>query len=125
MNIKSKFDHCNLNVLDLDESIAFYGQALGLKEARRKTAGDGSFILAYLTDGKTEFTLELTWLRDHDEAYDLGENESHLCLRVAGNYDDIRRYHREMGCLCYENTGMGQYFIEDPDGYWIEILPEH
>jgi lactoylglutathione lyase len=124
MNINGRFDHYNFNVLDIEKSISFYGQALGLKEARRKTADDGSFILVYLTDGKTGFSLELTWLRDHPAPYDLGECEFHLCLRVAGDYDEIRRYHKAMGCVCFENAEMGLYFIEDPDGYWIEILPE-
>ncbi|MDR0395493.1 MAG: VOC family protein [Tannerella sp.] len=124
MKINSKFDHYNFNVIDLEKSIGFYDKALGLKEARRKTAEDGSFILVYLTDGKTGFSLELTWLRDREKPYELGESEFHLCMRVAGNYDEIRRYHKEMGCVCFENTDMGLYFIEDPDGYWIEILPE-
>jgi lactoylglutathione lyase len=124
MNINSRFDHYNFNVLDLEKSISFYNQALGLTEARRKTAADGSFILIYLTDGKTGFQLELTWLRDHKEPYNLGECEFHLCLRVRGDYEAIRNYHKEMGCVCFENTDMGLYFIEDPDGYWIEILPE-
>ncbi|MDR1524138.1 MAG: VOC family protein [Tannerella sp.] len=124
MNINSKFDHYNFNVLDLEKSLSFYDRALGLKEARRKTAGDGSFILVYLTDGKTGFSLELTWLRDREEPYDLGESEFHLCMRVAGDYDEIRKYHKEMECVCYENAAMGLYFIEDPDGDWIEILPE-
>lgn len=123
MEIKSRFDHYNFNVLDLEKSLQFYNKALGLKEARRKVAGDGSFILVYLTDGQTGFSLELTWLRDRAEAYDLGECEFHLCMRVAGDYDEVRSYHREMGCICFENTEMGLYFIEDPDGYWIEILP--
>lgn len=60
----------------------FYEKALGLKEVRRKTASDGSFILVYMGDGETSFTLELTWLRDRKEPYDLGEGEYHLCLRV-------------------------------------------
>lgn len=124
MNINSTFDHYNFNVFDLEKSISFYDRALGLKEARRKTAEDGSFILVYLTDGKTGFSLELTWLRDRKEPYDLGESEFHLCLRVAGDYDEIRKYHKEMGCVCFENAAMGLYFIEDPDGYWIEILPK-
>lgn len=123
MEIKSRFDHYNFNVLDLEKSLDFYNKALGLKEARRKVAGDGSFILVYLTDGQTGFSLELTWLRDRAEAYDLGECEFHLCMRIAGDYDEVRSYHREMGCICFENTEMGLYFIEDPDGYWIEILP--
>lgn len=124
MVIKSKFDHYNFNVLDLERSLVFYEKALGLKEKRRKEAADGSFILVYLTDEQTGFLLELTWLRDRVEPYDLGECEYHLCMRVPGDYDEVRRYHKEMGCVCFENEEMGLYFIEDPDGYWIEILPE-
>ena len=67
--------------------------------------------------------LELTWLRDHPDAYELGENESHLCFRVAEDYDKVREFHKEMECICFENTTMGLYFINDPDDYWIEILP--
>lgn len=123
MEIKGRFDHFNINVRNLDKSIEFYNKSLGLKEVKRKEAGDGSFILVYLSDGVTPFTLELTWLRDHTEAYELGENESHLCLRVEGDYDAIRTYHKSMGCVCFENHEMGLYFINDPDDYWIEILP--
>ena len=123
MEVKGKFDHFNINVLNLDKSIAFYNKALGLKEVRRKTADDGSFILVYLGDDSTPFLLELTWLRDRMDPYELGDNESHLCFRAAGDYDAIRAYHRDMGCICFENTEMGLYFINDPDDYWIEILP--
>jgi len=123
MEIKGRFDHFNINVTDLNKSIAFYKTALGLTEVRRKEASDASFILVYLGDGVTPFSLELTWLKDHLEAYELGENESHICIRVEGDYDKIREYHREMGCICYENHSMGLYFINDPDDYWIEVLP--
>ena len=122
MEIKGKFDHFNINVLDLERSIAFYNKALGLKEHHRKEAADGSFILVYLTDDQTGFLLELTWLRDRNEPYELGDNESHLCFRVAGDYDEVRKFHKEMDCVCYENTDMGLYFINDPDDYWIEVL---
>ena len=109
MEIKGRFDHFNINVTDLDRSLAFYREALGLHEIKRKEAADGSFVLAYLGDDRTGFRLELTWLRDHaGRAYELGENESHLCLRVE---------------VCYENHDMGLYFINDPDDYWIEVLP--
>lgn len=123
MEVKSRFDHFNINVTNLERSIAFYEKALSLKEIKRKESKDGSFILVYLGEAKTGFSLELTWLRDHKGAYELGENESHICLRVEGDYDEIRKYHKEMGCVCYENTDMGLYFINDPDNYWIEILP--
>jgi lactoylglutathione lyase len=125
MEMKSKFDHYNFNVLDLEKSMAFYEKALGFKESFRKTAADGSFILVYLKDSSgSGFLLELTWLRDRKEPYDLGESEFHLAIRVAGDYGEVRRFHREMDCICFENEAMGIYFIIDPDGYWIEILPE-
>lgn len=124
MEVKGRVDHFNFNVLDLDRSIRFYEKALGLKEVRRMEAPDGSFILVYMGEEKTGFLLELTWLRDREEPYDLGEGEFHLCMRVPGNYDAVRAYHKQMDCVCYENTDMGLYFINDPDGYWIEILPE-
>ena len=123
MEIKARFDHFNFNVLDLEKSLAFYEKALGLKEVRRKVASDESFILVYLGDTEGHFTLELTWLRDRTEAYNLGECEYHLCVCVPGDYAATREYHREMGCIAYENHDMGLYFITDPDGYWIEILP--
>lgn len=123
MDIKARFDHFNINVSDLERSIEFYHKALNLREHHRKEASDGSFILVYLTDDVTGFLLELTWLRDKKEPYELGDNESHLCFRVAGDYDAVRAYHKEMGCVCFENEVMGLYFINDPDDYWIEILP--
>ena len=71
MEIKSRFDHFNINVTDLERSIAFYGKALGLKEHHRKEASDGSFILVYLTDNETGFLLELTWLKDSPEIWEV------------------------------------------------------
>ncbi len=123
MEIKARFDHFNVNVTNLERSIAFYQKALGLHEDHRKEAADGSFILVYMADDVTGFKLELTWLRDHKEPYELGENESHLCFRVEGDYDKVRQFHKEMGCVCFENDAMELYFINDPDDYWIEILP--
>ena len=124
MDIKAKFDHFNFNVADLERSISFYNKALGFVESHRINSNDGSFIIVYLKDTQSDFLLELTWMRDHPQAYDLGECEFHLCVRVPGDYDAVRAFHKEMGVVCYENHDMGLYFIEDPDGYWIEILPQ-
>ena len=124
MQIGARFDHFNINVTDLNKSIAFYEQALGMHEVRRKEASDGSFTLVYMGDDKSNFQLELTWLKDKEGPYELGDNESHLCLRVSEDYAKVHAFHKEMGCVCYENTRMGLYFIHDPDDYWIEILPE-
>lgn len=117
-----KFVHYNYNVLDLEKSMKFYEDALGLKEVRRKENPNGDWILSYLGDGQTEFTLELTWLRDRKEPYNLGENEIHMAFRTD-DYDEAYKKHKEMDCICYENPAMGIYFISDPDGYWLEILP--
>lgn len=120
--MKFTFLHNNINVVDIERSIAFYGEALGLREEKRKVAEDGSFILAFLGDGETGHQLELTWLKDHPDPYELGENESHIAFR-ADDFDTAHAHHKAMGCICFENTKLGVYFIEDPDGYWIEILP--
>lgn len=121
--MKFVFNHYNYNVLDLEKSMTFYEAALGLKEVRRKEAPDGSWKLVYLGDGVTDFQLELTWLRDRKEPYNLGENEFHLAFTVA-DYNAAHEKHKEMGCICFENPEMGIYFINDPDNYWLEIVPE-
>jgi lactoylglutathione lyase len=118
--MKTKFLHSNINVLDLRRSKEFYARALGLKEVLRKE-GNG-FVLLYLGDGVTSHQLELTWLEDRREPYDLGDNESHIAFEVD-DFDAAHKLHTEMGCICYENHDMGIYFIEDPDGYWLEVLP--
>lgn len=116
------FAHNNLNVYDMKKSLAFYQEALGLTVSRTKEADDGSFQLAFLTDGTTPHLLELTWLRDMDRPYELGDNEIHLAFTVD-DYESALAKHKEMDCVCFENPSMGIYFIEDPDGYWIEIIP--
>ena len=114
--------HENYNVADLDRSLAFYKEALGLHEKRRRTAEDGSFIIAFVGNETSDFELELTWLRDHPQKYDIGEEEFHLAFRTD-DFNGARSLHERMGCICFENPSMGLYFIRDPDGYWIEILP--
>lgn len=123
MEIQGYFDHFNFNVTDLSRSLTFYREALGFVPVGEIDGPEGQFKIVYLGDGHSSFRLELTWLRDHPQEYNLGECEFHLCVRVEGNYAAVRERHREMGCLCYENLEMGLYFIQDPDGYWIEILP--
>ena len=104
--MKFTFAHNNFNVIDLDKSLKFYEEALGLKEVRRKEAADGSFILVYLGD----------------DSYNLGDNEFHLAFETE-DMEAAHAKHKEMGCICFENPAMGIYFINDPDGYWLEIVP--
>lgn len=121
LKMKAKFNHCNINVTNLEKSIKFYQEALGLEEVSRKESE--GFTLVYLGDGVTSFKLELTYLKDHPQAYDLGENESHICFTVE-DYEESYNHHKQMNCICFENTAMGLYFISDPDEYWLEIIPE-
>ena len=116
--------HQNFNVKNLAESLAFYEKALGMTVARVKEASDGSFKLTFLTDAEGIHQIELTWLRDWDRPYNLGDNEFHMAF-VVDDYEEAHELHKEMGCICFENESMGLYFINDPDGYWIEIIPEH
>ena len=115
-----KMIHENYNVSDLDRSIKFYNEALDLHEVRRKTTDD--FIIVYLSNDVSDFELELTWLKDHPQPYNLGECEFHLAFQ-AEDYEAAHKKHEEMGCICFENEAMGIYFIVDPDGYCLEILP--
>ena len=118
-----RFAHNNFNVMDLEKSLRFYDEALGLKEVRRKVAADGHYIIVYLSDGESAHELELTWLRDWDkDFYDLGDDEFHLAF-TTDDMEAAHKKHEEMGCICFENPEMGIYFITDPDEYWIEIIP--
>ena len=106
-----KFNHFNFNVLDLNKSLAFYKEALGLEPVREKDASDGSFKLVYLGDGVSDFTLELTWLKDRTEPYNLGECEFHLAFHVD-DYEGIHKKHEEMGCI--RKSGYGHLFHHRP-----------
>lgn len=117
-----KMVHENYNVVDLDASLAFYEKALGLKEVRRKTADDGSFIIVYISNEESNFELELTWLAEKEGPYNLGDEEFHLAFE-ADDFDAAHKLHEEMGIICFENHDMGIYFIQDPDGYWLEVIP--
>ena len=121
--MKFTLAHSNINVCDLQKSLDFYRNALGMEEVRRHKAEDGSFELAFISDGSASHQLELTWLRDKEGAYNLGDNESHIAF-IADDIKEAHALHEKMGCICYENQGMGLYFIEDPDGYWLEIIPK-
>ncbi len=117
-----KLAHSNINVFDLEKSLAFYADALDMHEVRRINAPDGSFIIVYISDGKSDYQLELTWLRDKKEPYNLGDNEIHIAF-VTDDFDAAHEKHEKMGCICFENPTMGIYFINDPDGYWLEVIP--
>ena len=80
------------------------------------------YTVEYVGNDETDFELELTWLKDHPQKYDIGEEEFHLAFKTD-DMEAAHKLHEEMGCICFENPSMGIYFIQDPDGYWLEIIP--
>lgn len=120
--MNAKAIHRCLHVLDLEKSIAFYEKALGMTEIRRMGPEDGSWTNVFMGNDASGFQLELTWNRGRTEPYDNGGRDSHLAFTVD-DYAAARALHEEMGCICHVNEAMGLYFIEDPDGCWLEILP--
>jgi len=118
-----KMAHTNINVLNLKKSIDFYQEALGLKIVRTYEQPEGEFKLVYLGDGASGYQIELTWLKERGQPYNHGDNDLHLAF-VTEDFEAAHKKHQAMGCICYENEEMGIYFIQDPDGYWLEIVPE-
>ena len=100
--------------------LSFMVMRLICTRSDEKTTDD--FIIVYLSNDSSDFELELTWLKEHPQPYDLGECEFHLAFK-ADDFDLAHKKHEEMGCICFENPAMGIYFITDPDGYWLEIIP--
>lgn len=121
--MKFTFNHNNINVKDLDKSISFYKDTLGLDVVRYVEAPDGRYKIAFLSDGSSMHRLELTWLRDWEkDGYDLGDNEMHLAF-MTDDFEAAYEKHKNMGVICFENKEMGIYFIADPDDYWMEVIP--
>ena len=117
-----KFAHNSITVLDLERSIAFYREALGLREVSRRKSQDGQATLVSLSDGQSDVKLELVAHEDRLNPYDLGENETHIAFTTE-HFEEARELHQQMDCICYENPKKNLYFINDPDGYRLEILP--
>lgn len=123
-----KYLHTMLRVGDLDKSIRFYTELLGMKLLRKKDFPDGKFTLAFLGYGseKENTVLELTHNWDTD-SYQLGDAYGHIAIGVEDVYatcEDIRarggKVVREPGPMMHGTTVLA--FVEDPDGYKIELL---
>lgn len=120
--MKAKAVHRCIHVLDLDASIAFYEQALGLTVQRREGPEDGSWEIVFMGNDAMDFLIELTWNDGRTEPYVNGGRDTHLAFEVD-DFEAFRALHEQMGCVCFVNERMGLYFIEDPDGCWLEIIP--
>ena len=117
------FAHNCVKVLDLDRSLKFYKEALGLEPVRWMRPSDEDIQLVFLSDGKTAHELELGCPANRSRPFALGDNEFHLALRTA-DMAAAHALHERMGCIVYDPETEPVYFIQDPDGYKIEIIPE-
>ncbi|HID00153.1 MAG TPA: lactoylglutathione lyase [Piscirickettsiaceae bacterium] len=123
-----RFLHTMIRVGDLERSIDFYTNVLGMKLLRRKDYPDGKFTLAFLGYGPESETcvLELTynWGVDH---YDLGNGFGHIAIEVDDVYQAVEEIRARGGKIIREAGPMNAgttiiAFVEDPDGYQIELL---
>ncbi len=121
-----KLEHACIRVMDLEKSVRFYTEVLGLEEVRRKDFPEWKFTLVYLSDAERNFEIELTYNYDPEKSYELGNGFSHFALTVA-DLEGSHAFHRESGYRVTDLKGLpGEkpmyYFITDPDGYMIEII---
>ena len=113
--------HVCIRVLDLEKSIAFYRETLGLTIQREISMPDRGWELVFLEDGATGYQLELCKETARTEPYQLGDDTPHIGL-VADDFDGLKAKHRAAG-LIFDELPAGIYFIKDPDGHILEILP--
>lgn len=121
--------HTMIRVFDLDRSIRFYTELLGMKLLRRDDYPDGKFTNAFVGYGSEDdhCVVELTYNWGREEAYELGNGFGHLALGVRDIYavcDALQaqgaNIPRKPGPMLHGTTHIA--FIEDPDGYKIELI---
>lgn len=123
--MKYNIMHVCIRVNDLDKSLVFYKEALGLVETGRKVYPE-DFTLVFLTDESGQIEIELTWNYGRVEPYEIGNGFSHIAFSVR-DLEESHKRHSEMGLETTELMGLpgdppGYYFITDPDGYDVEIV---
>lgn len=126
----AKAIHTMIRVLELDRSIDFYERAFGLGIAERLDFDE--FALVYLRNAENDFEIELTWNRDQQRPYSHGDGYGHVAVvvddlaaeharfeREGLNPDPVKAFHRDDALLARF------FFVQDPDGYKIEVLERH
>lgn len=116
------FAHNCIKVLDLERSLKFYKDALGLEPVRWMRPSDQDIQLVFLSDGRSPHELEIGCPAGRSAPFDLGDNEFHVAFRTA-DMEAAHAYHAGMGIISYDPATEPVYFIQDPDGYQIEIIP--
>lgn len=121
-----KMLHTCIRVMDLEKSLKFYQEALGLIETKRKDFPDHKFTIVYLSNKEREYEIELTYNYNPEKPYELGNGFSHIAVGVE-DLEGEREKHISLG---YEVTPLkglpgtvpNYYFVTDPDGYKVEVI---
>lgn len=121
-----KMLHTCIRVMDLEKSIKFYRDALGLVETRRSDFPEHKFTLVYLSDAPGGYEIELTYNYNPETPYEIGTGFSHTAIGHP-DIEALREKHIEMGYEVTDLKGLpGEapryYFVTDPDGYKVEII---
>jgi lactoylglutathione lyase len=115
-----RLEHNCIHVTDMQRTLDFYEKALNLRELRRKSSPE--MDLVFIGNDESSQQVEVIREAGRTKPYDHGENPVHFALRT----DDIeaaRSRHTAMGCIDHEVPAFGVYYIKDPDGYLVEIMP--
>jgi lactoylglutathione lyase len=126
----AKVIHTMIRVLDLDKAVSFYDKAFGLKVADKFDFDD--FTLVYLRNDENDFEIELTLNKEQTEPYTHGDGYGHIAVCV----DDCHAEHSRMTKLGFKPNDVKEFnrdgelmarffFVQDPDGYKIEVLEKH
>ncbi len=126
----AKIIHSMIRVLDLERSIHFYKDVLNMKVVKSLDFSD--FSLVYLRNNEADFEIELTLNKGRVEPYSMGDGYGHIAI-VVDNLEQKHEILEKMGYLplpikqfIYDGKLLAKYFfIQDPDGYRIEVLERH
>jgi lactoylglutathione lyase len=127
----AKMIHTMIRIHDLDRSLKFYQNAFGLEPSHRLDFPD--FSLVYLRNAESDNEIELTWNKGREDSYSHGDGYGHVAfvvddvkhererlLQLGMTPNDVREFHNDDGALLAR-----YFFIQDPDGYKIEVLERH
>jgi lactoylglutathione lyase len=118
-----KYLHTMIRVYDLDKTIAFFEQGLGLKITRRKQHPEGKFTLIFLSTGEADAPeIELTYNWEHDEPYSIGRNFGHLAYAVDNIYEACARLQKHGVTINRPPRDGRMAFVRSPDLISIELL---
>ena len=115
-----RLEHNSIRVTNMEKTLEFYEKALDLKVLRQKKSD--AMEIAFIGNEESAQQVEVIREAGRSNPYDHGENSVHFALRTD-DIESAKARHTEMGCFDHDVPEFGVYYIKDPDGYLIEIMP--